>query len=56
MYCLSIDQKITILNTLVGGCSMRSIERMTHHHRDTIMRLLVKTGEQAKLVMDTLIN
>lgn len=30
---------------LVEGVSIRSIERMTGVHRDTIMRLLVKVGE-----------
>ncbi len=56
MYSLPIDRKVTILKAFVEGCSIRSIERMTGHHRDTIMRLLVGAGEQGKLVMDTLIK
>lgn len=52
MYCLSINQKTTILQALTEGCSLRSIERMTGHHRDTIMRLLVSAGEKAKFVMN----
>ena len=56
MYCLSINKKTTILNALVEGCSIRSTERMTGHHRDTIMRLLNHAGKQAKSVMDTLVQ
>jgi len=56
MYSLSVDQKTTILRAIVEGCSIRSVERMTGHHRDTIMRLLVHAGQKAKLVMDGLIK
>lgn len=53
---LSTHRKAKILHTLVEGCSIRSTERLTGHHRDTIMRLLQRTGKQAKLVMDTLLR
>jgi transposase-like protein len=33
-----------IINCLVEGSSIRSTERMTDTHRDTIMRLLVEVG------------
>ena len=49
---LKIDQKVTIINALIEGCSIRSTERMTGVHRDTIMRLLVKTGNGCGVIMD----
>jgi len=56
MSTLNIEQKTDILRALVEGNSIRSIKRMTGHHRDTIIRLLVDAGEKAKLVMDLLIR
>ncbi|MDQ7815983.1 MAG: hypothetical protein RDU14_03095 [Melioribacteraceae bacterium] len=41
---LSIGKQILILQSLVEGNSIRSIERISGVHRDTIMRLLVSTG------------
>ena len=35
---LSLDKHITIIGSLTEGSSIRSIERMTGVHRDTIMR------------------
>ncbi len=46
------DRKIAILNALVEGNSIRSIERMTGTHRDTICRLLRATGERCQVIMD----
>ncbi|MBK7380347.1 MAG: hypothetical protein IPJ03_15415 [Ignavibacteriales bacterium] len=40
---------------LVEGNSIRSIERVTGVHRDTIMRLGIKLGEQAKEFSDKLL-
>ena len=37
-------QKIAI-HMLLEGCSIRSVERLTGIHRDTIMRLMVRTGQ-----------
>lgn len=42
---LNIDKKIAIIGALTEGSSIRSIERMTGVHRDTIMRLGVKVGQ-----------
>src|ERR1044071_1410660 len=42
---LSTDKQIAITAALAGGNSIRSIERMTGTHRDTIMRLGVKIGQ-----------
>ena len=49
---LSPQKKIAVLSALVEGLSIRSIERMTGVHRDTIMRLLVEAGERAQEIMD----
>lgn len=46
MYVLSADKQLTILSLLVEGNSIRSTERITGAHRDTIMRLLVRAGER----------
>jgi IS1 family transposase len=44
-----------ILKMLVEGVSVRSIERLTEVHRDTILRLLAKTGERCEAIMGRLI-
>jgi hypothetical protein len=41
---LNTDKKITIIEALAEGSSIRSIERITKVHRDTIMRLGVWEG------------
>jgi IS1 family transposase len=43
---LKLDRQIAILQALVEGNSIRSIERMIGVHRDTIMRLGVRVGNQ----------
>jgi transposase-like protein len=52
MNTLSNDQKTTAIRALIEGNSIRSTERMTGIHRDTIMRLLVRTGESCVRFMD----
>ena len=49
---LSIARKTQVISCLVEGNSIRSTERMTDTHRDTIMRLLVETGEGCAKLMD----
>ncbi len=49
---LSQDKQALVLSQLVEGNSIRSIERITGIHRDTITRLLVATGEKAAAVLD----
>ena len=44
---LPIHKQILILSSLVEGNSIRSIERISGVHRDTIMRLLVSAGRKA---------
>lgn len=41
---LSLDRRAQVINCLVEGNSIRSTERMTDTHRDTVMRLLVEAG------------
>jgi IS1 family transposase len=53
MNILKAEKKQAIIGGLVEGVSIRSLERMTGVHRDTIMRLLVKTGNSCENLMDT---
>lgn len=54
---LSLQKAEGILAMLVEGCSIRSVERLTGVHRDTIIRLLVKVGERCeKLLGDKIRN
>jgi hypothetical protein len=41
---LSLARRTQIIGALVGGNSIRSTERMTDTHRDTVMRLMVEVG------------
>lgn len=49
---LNTDKQIAIIAALAEGSSIRSIERITGVHRDTIMRLGVKVGQGCKALMD----
>jgi len=49
---LNIDKKIAVIGALAEGNSIRSIERMTGIHRDTIMRLGVLVGQGCTALMD----
>jgi IS1 family transposase len=49
----STDKKIAVIGSLVEGSSIRSIERITGVHRDTIMRLGVKIGQGCTALMDS---
>ena len=50
---LSTDKKIAVIGALAEGSSIRSIERITGVHRDTIMRLGVKVGQDCTAMMDS---
>ncbi|MGR3293269.1 MAG: IS1 family transposase [Candidatus Scalindua sp.] len=52
MNVLKREKKAQALNALIEGNSIRSTERMTGVHRDTIMRLLTKTGNTCQEIMD----
>src|SRR5580704_16680442 len=47
-----LARRVQIINCLVEGNSIRSTERMTDTHRDTIMRLLVEVGSGCAKLMD----
>ena len=49
---LNTDKQIGVISALAEGSSIRSIERMTGVHRDTIMRLGVKVGQGCTALMD----
>ena len=49
---LSLDRRTQAINALVEGNSIRSTERMTGIHRDTIMRLLVEVGFGCEALLD----
>jgi IS1 family transposase len=49
---LNLDRRTQIVSALVEGNSIRSTERMTGVHRDTIMRLLVEVGTGCAELMD----
>ncbi len=53
MNTLSMEKKTQVLNILVEGNSIRSTERLTGVHRDTIMRLILSAGEKCKSAMNT---
>jgi len=47
-----MDKQTAVISALVEGVSIRSIERMTGVHRDTVMRLMVRVGQGCEKVMD----
>lgn len=49
---LKPHKKESVIAALVEGASIRSTERMTGVHRDTIMRLLVRVGHGCERLMD----
>lgn len=49
---LSNEKQAAVIASLAEGNSIRSVERMTGIHRDTIMRLGVRVGEGCAMLMD----
>jgi IS1 family transposase len=49
---LSTDKQVAIIGSLCERSSIRSIERITGVHRDTIMRLGVRVGQGCTALMD----
>lgn len=47
------DKAILAIQLLIEGTSVRSAERITGLHRDTILRLLVLAGERCSVLMDS---
>jgi IS1 family transposase len=52
MNTLAKDKKAAVIAALLEGNSVRSVERMTGVHRDTICRLLVETGDYCADLLD----
>lgn len=49
---ISLDKAVLCLSLIVEGNSIRSTERITGIHRDTIMDLLVKAGEKCERLLN----
>ena len=49
---LELGRAVTCLQLLVEGCSIRTIERVTNVHRDTILDLLVLAGERCERFLE----
>lgn len=50
---LKREKQLAVISALVEGNSIRSVERMTGVHGDTIMRLLGRVGERCLALLDT---
>lgn len=51
---IGMDRAVLVLSLLVEGMSIRSAERVTGHHRDTICRLLVLAGDKCEALLERL--
>ena len=56
MNTLNTEERLAGSRALVEGNSIRSVERMTGIHRDTIMRLMVRVGEGCSILMDEMMR
>src|SRR5689334_20656855 len=52
MHALKSDKRSTVLRLMVEGNSIRSAERITRVHRDTITRLLLHAGGLCRAFLD----
>lgn len=52
MNVLSKEKQVTVISALAEGNSIRSIERITGIHRDTIMKYGFEIGEKCGMLMD----
>jgi len=46
------EKQIAVISGLIEGNSIRSVERLTGVHRDTIMRVLRRVGQYCERIMD----
>ena len=53
---LKPEKQVMVLSALTEGMSIRSVERLTGVHRDTIMRLTVRVGRTCREVQDVLMR
>jgi IS1 family transposase len=54
MNVLKADAHVRIIAALTEGCSIRSTERLTGAHRDSVMRLGLRVGQGCELVHDAM--
>jgi IS1 family transposase len=52
MNALSREQQVAVLHQLVEGNSLRSVTRLTGTHRTTVMRLMLRAGDQLRAFLD----
>ena len=52
MNLLPRPKQESVIHLLLEGCSIRSAERLTGVHRDTIMRLMVRAGRHCERLMN----
>ncbi len=53
---LKREKQVRVVSALAEGSSLRSIERMSGIHRDTIMRLGVRIGKGCTQILDKMMN
>jgi IS1 family transposase len=53
---LNATEQATVISALVEGNSIRSVERMTSIHRDTITRLMVRVSDGCDNLMDEMMR
>src|SRR4051794_1795479 len=53
---LPMEKALMCLHLLVEGMSVRSIERITGVHRDTVLDLMVRAGEKCEQLLDSKIR
>jgi IS1 family transposase/transposase-like protein len=53
---LDMDKAVLVLSLLTEGCSIRSTERITTVHRDTICRLLRVAGAKCETLLNRLVR
>jgi transposase-like protein/IS1 family transposase len=53
---LPVEKAVSVLSLLVEGCSVRSVERVTGVHRDTILDLLVLAGDRCERLLENRIK
>ena len=52
----SMDDTVKVLSMLLEGMSVRSCERLTGMHRDTILSLMIEAGENCRRFMESTIH
>ena len=56
MNILPFDRQVAVISALTEGCSIRTTERLTGIHRDTIMRLAARVGFGAERFHDNKVH